>query len=204
MHEPFAILGISPTRDLRLVRTAFRRKAALLHPDRHGNTPEASDRFKRIVKAYESSLRLARGERLETEKTKKPVTTPAPPAPMRERFACPCCDDTFPVADTCPRCEEGLVDTWMGRRVELTEDPRIALMLTRLEEGPRFEVPEIPIPEGARPFLASGLFIAGAWCTATIGLPVLGVMLGGFGLAVAALEVHDRATRPERYRLFIF
>ena len=57
MHDPFVILGLSPTNDTRLIRTAFRRKAALLHPDRHGNTRTASERFKGIVKAYEGALR---------------------------------------------------------------------------------------------------------------------------------------------------
>ncbi len=203
MNEPFAILGISATHDTRFIRAAFRRKAALLHPDRHGNTAAASERFKRVVWAYETALRLARGEDLTPKPGRKPVTTPPPPAPIRERFACPRCDDTFPVDDTCPRCAVAVVDTWRGRRTAAEEDPRVAELITRLE-APQKPPIEIPIPEGARPWLASGGFLAGAFCTGTIGLPVLGVMLAGFGLAVAGLEAHDRLTRADRIRLFIF
>jgi hypothetical protein len=164
MNEPFAILGISPTRDSRLVS----------------------------------------GGSLEEPRAKKPVTTPPPPGPVRERFLCPRCDDTFPVDDTCPRCEEVVVDTWRGQRVTVLDDPRIAKLIAMLERGPRFQPPDIPIPDAARPFVASLLFLGGAYMTASIGLPVLGVMLGGFGLAIAALEVHERATRSARVRLFIF
>jgi hypothetical protein len=204
MNEPFAILGIAPTHDCRLVRAAFRQKAALLHPDQHGNSVAASERFKGIVKAYEAALRLANGGSVDEPRAKKPVTTPPPPGPIRERFACPRCDDTFPVADTCPRCDVGVTDTWRGERVAIADDPRIAELIARLERGPRFAVPELPIPDGARPFIASGFFLSAAYMTASIGLPVLGFMLGAFGLAIGALEVHERATRPARVRLFIF
>jgi hypothetical protein len=204
MNEPFVILGISPTNDTRHIRAAFRRKAALLHPDRHGNTRAASECFKRVVRAYEVALRLARGEDVSSSKSRGPVTTPPPPAPIRERYACPRCDDTFPVDDTCPRCAEVVVDTWRGRRVEVPEDPRIAELITRLEAPPRAPVIDVPIPEQARPWIASTSFLAGAWCTASIGLPILGLMLGAFGLAIASLEAHDRVTRPDRVRLYVF
>ncbi|RLB53393.1 MAG: hypothetical protein DRJ42_12070 [Deltaproteobacteria bacterium] len=209
MNDPFARLGISPTNDARLIRGAFRRKAALLHPDRHGNTRGASERFKGIVRAYEAALREARSGPFRrnrgTENASASVPEPAsPPAPIRERYACPRCDDTFPVADTCPRCTDEVVDTWGGARRSVPEDPRIAELIARLEAGPRFEIPELPIADAARPWVGAAAFVTAGWATTGIGLIALGAMLAAFGLSVAALAAHDQLTQGAKVRLFLF
>jgi len=123
---------------------------------------------------------------------------------MRERYACPRCDDTFPVVDTCPRCADEVVDTWGGTRRVVPEDPRIAALVTRLEAGPRFEVPELPIPEAARPWIGATAFVTAGWATTGIGLVGLGAMLAAFGLSIAALAAHDQLTQDARARLFLF
>lgn len=219
MHDPFARLGISATNDVQHIRGAFRRRAALLHPDRHGNSRAASERFKGIVRAYEASLRAARSGAWRgigsgdgnanrcgdgNESANESADGPARRAPIRERYACPRCDDTFPVADSCPRCSDEVVDTWAGVRREAAEDPRIAELVARLERGPRFEVPQVPIPEGARPWLGALAFVTAGWATASIGLLGLGAMLGIFGVTVASLAAHERLTQDARARLYIF
>lgn len=49
MNNPFATLGIAPTVDLTIIKRAWRSKAHLHHPDKHGD-PE---KFKECLSAYQ-------------------------------------------------------------------------------------------------------------------------------------------------------
>jgi curved DNA-binding protein CbpA len=52
MHDHYALLGISPAATVDVVKTAYRRLATQLHPDKNPS-PDAADRFRLIQKAYE-------------------------------------------------------------------------------------------------------------------------------------------------------
>jgi hypothetical protein len=205
--DAFEVLGVSPDATERDVRAAFRKRALREHPDRLPDDPHASEKFKALVRAYEDALALSRGEIPRSRRraeTRRKGDGPPPP-PIRERFACPACDDTFPVNDLCPRCELGLTDTWQTmERPEAPHDPRIDALIASLELGPRWSMPELPIPESARPWIASVGFLAFGMLTTEVGLVPLGAMLASFGLFIAAVEVHDRATRPAKIREMIF
>ena len=49
----YEILGVSPDADDETIKKAYRKMAQLYHPDKVGNTPESTERFAQICKAYE-------------------------------------------------------------------------------------------------------------------------------------------------------
>jgi curved DNA-binding protein CbpA len=51
--SPYATLGVSKTASIDEVKKAYRKKTLESHPDKHGNTPEATDRFREIQHAYD-------------------------------------------------------------------------------------------------------------------------------------------------------
>lgn len=52
----YKVLGVSPSATDDQVRKAFRQRALDTHPDRHPNEPEASEKFREAVQAYEAIL----------------------------------------------------------------------------------------------------------------------------------------------------
>jgi molecular chaperone DnaJ len=51
-QDPYDILGVASTASAADIRLAFRRRAALLHPDRN-HSPDAGARFREAQQAYE-------------------------------------------------------------------------------------------------------------------------------------------------------
>ena len=49
----YEILGVARDADLQTIRSAFRTRARAEHPDRHGGTSEAHERFLTLKAAYE-------------------------------------------------------------------------------------------------------------------------------------------------------
>ncbi|MEF8712299.1 MAG: DnaJ domain-containing protein [Accumulibacter sp.] len=59
MKDYYAILGIASDASNDVLKTAYRRKALLLHPDRN-KAPEATDLFRDVQEAYETLSDTAR------------------------------------------------------------------------------------------------------------------------------------------------
>lgn len=53
MSDLYATLGVARTASADEVKKAYRKKTLEHHPDRHGNTPEATQRFQQVQHAYE-------------------------------------------------------------------------------------------------------------------------------------------------------
>lgn len=54
MKNLYKILGVPPDASAEEIRNAYRRRALEHHPDRNPDDPEAAERFKEIVEAYET------------------------------------------------------------------------------------------------------------------------------------------------------
>lgn len=54
MNDPYEILGVARDADDEEIKKAYRRKALEHHPDRNGGSPEAAERFKAVMGAYEA------------------------------------------------------------------------------------------------------------------------------------------------------
>ena len=52
MQDNYSKLGISPDATADLIKAAYRKKAALFHPDKN-SSPDAASRFREIQEAYE-------------------------------------------------------------------------------------------------------------------------------------------------------
>jgi curved DNA-binding protein CbpA len=78
MKDYYAILGIASDATSEAVRTAYRKKALQLHPDRN-TAPEATDQFRDIQEAYETlsdaSRRHAYDENRRRNLLDKPLET---------------------------------------------------------------------------------------------------------------------------------
>ena len=53
MADPYATLGVSRDADEKAIKTAYRKLAKQLHPDKNKDNPAASDRFSRVTQAYD-------------------------------------------------------------------------------------------------------------------------------------------------------
>ncbi|MEO6041425.1 MAG: DnaJ C-terminal domain-containing protein [Croceibacterium sp.] len=53
MADPYAILGVQRAADDKAVKSAYRKLAKQLHPDRNTDNPKAAERFSEITRAYD-------------------------------------------------------------------------------------------------------------------------------------------------------
>jgi DnaJ-class molecular chaperone len=51
--DPYSILGVERTADEKAVKSAYRKLAKQLHPDRNKDNPKAAERFSEVTKAYD-------------------------------------------------------------------------------------------------------------------------------------------------------
>ncbi|MBC7921916.1 MAG: DnaJ domain-containing protein [Ferruginibacter sp.] len=83
MPDHYQILGVSQTASKEEVKTAFKKLALTLHPDRNPNNPEAEERFKQVSAAYQV---LSHDEKRAVYDLKQYYTTlPPPPEPTDAR-----------------------------------------------------------------------------------------------------------------------
>lgn len=53
MADPYSILGVSKGADEKAIKTAYRKLAKELHPDKNKDNPKASERFSDVTRAYD-------------------------------------------------------------------------------------------------------------------------------------------------------
>ena len=53
MADPYSILGVSKGADEKVVKSAYRKLAKELHPDKHPDDPNAADKFSNVTRAYD-------------------------------------------------------------------------------------------------------------------------------------------------------
>ncbi|MGB5078331.1 MAG: DnaJ C-terminal domain-containing protein [Sphingorhabdus sp.] len=53
MADPYSILGVSKNADAKAIKTAYRKLAKELHPDKHPDNPKAADKFSDVTRAYD-------------------------------------------------------------------------------------------------------------------------------------------------------
>ena len=53
MADPYSILGVSKGADEKAIKTAYRKLAKELHPDKNADNPKAADRFSEVTRAYD-------------------------------------------------------------------------------------------------------------------------------------------------------
>lgn len=53
MADPYSILGVSKGADEKAVKSAYRKLAKELHPDKHPDDPKAADKFSEVTRAYD-------------------------------------------------------------------------------------------------------------------------------------------------------
>jgi DnaJ-class molecular chaperone len=53
MADPYSILGVPRTADEKAIKSAYRKLAKELHPDRNTDNPKAAERFSEVTKAYD-------------------------------------------------------------------------------------------------------------------------------------------------------
>jgi DnaJ-class molecular chaperone len=53
MADPYSILGVSKGADEKVIKSAYRKLAKELHPDKNKDNPKASDRFSDVTRAYD-------------------------------------------------------------------------------------------------------------------------------------------------------
>ena len=189
MRDAFQILGIPHDSCERSVIRAFRRLALRLHPDVNRDDP-SGETFKDLLHAFEEARAVSRGEpppRNRWRARSGPQPYRPPPRP-RARYVCGRCDDTYPVRDTCPRCDLPLADSWRGECAEAPAEPRVDAMVSALLR----RRPPITI-ERRHVVLASMATIAFGVFEISIGLGPMGVLLiaGGAWACIHALRRED-------------
>lgn len=53
MADPYSILGVSKGADAKAIKSAYRKLAKELHPDKNTDNPKASERFSEVTRAYD-------------------------------------------------------------------------------------------------------------------------------------------------------
>jgi DnaJ-class molecular chaperone len=53
MADPYSILGVSKGADEKAIKSAYRKLAKELHPDKNKDNPKASERFSDVTRAYD-------------------------------------------------------------------------------------------------------------------------------------------------------
>ncbi len=186
MGDPFEVLGLRRDAGEADVRRAFWAKARAMHPDRHPGDRAATERFRRVVLAYEDALRAVRGEPPRARRGWN-----APPRPERpDPWVCDGCGDGFAYGDACPRCDVPLRDARSGRApCPATPPPEPAASRPAFGWLPRVE---------PRPWWLGAACLAVGTTVLAAGLPPagVGIMLSLFGLFVVGLDLHDRLRGP--------
>ena len=95
MQNLYELLGIKKNANLNTIRKAFRRKALIFHPDRN-KSPDATEKFREIVNAYEvlsdpqqrgeydKTLFVSTTPKTQETKTGKFISTPKKKATKQE------------------------------------------------------------------------------------------------------------------------
>lgn len=76
MSDPYATLGVSRTASEKDIKSAYRKLAKELHPDRNQNNPTAAERFSKVTQAYDllsDATRRARFDRGEIDADGNPA-----------------------------------------------------------------------------------------------------------------------------------
>eukprot|EP00922_Rhytidocystis_sp_ex-Travisia-forbesii_P003435 GHVS01005009.1.p1 GENE.GHVS01005009.1~~GHVS01005009.1.p1 ORF type:complete len:230 (+),score=63.87 GHVS01005009.1:52-741(+) len=63
--NPYSLLSISTSASSTLIKSAYRKKARLCHPDKHPNDPTAHDRFNQLRDAYDLLLDVTKRKELD-------------------------------------------------------------------------------------------------------------------------------------------
>ncbi len=53
MSDPYSTLGVSKGADVKAIKTAYRKLAKELHPDKNKDNPNATERFSKVTQAYD-------------------------------------------------------------------------------------------------------------------------------------------------------
>ncbi len=53
MADPYSILGVSKSADEKAIKSAYRKLAKELHPDKNTDNPKAAERFSEVTRAYD-------------------------------------------------------------------------------------------------------------------------------------------------------
>src|SRR5689334_5182613 len=53
MADPYSTLGVARTADEKAIKSAYRKLAKELHPDRNSDNPKAAERFSEVTRAYD-------------------------------------------------------------------------------------------------------------------------------------------------------
>ena len=53
MADPYSILGVAKGADAKAIKSAYRKLAKELHPDKHPENPKAADKFSEVTRAYD-------------------------------------------------------------------------------------------------------------------------------------------------------
>lgn len=192
--DPFAVLGLGPGASEASVREAFWAKARAMHPDRHPSDPHATERFRRVVLAYEDARCLARGEAPPRRARGRGPSRRHRPAPL-DPWQCDGCGDGFAYPDRCPRCDVPLRDA----RAHRAPSPAEPMPDVTPKSG-RWERLRAICAERVAPqpwwIGASCLVFAAAVLALGLRPAGLGVLLGIFGAFVTTLDLHERLRRP--------
>ena len=65
MADPYSLLGISKAADDKAIKTAYRKLAKELHPDKNKDNPKATERFSQVTQAYDLLSDKAKRERFD-------------------------------------------------------------------------------------------------------------------------------------------
>jgi curved DNA-binding protein CbpA len=120
--DPYLVLGVARTATGDEIRAAFRRLAALHHPDRNPDDAGAVDRFKAVNAAHQVIGDPARRRAYDVATAPRPdvrSAAPTPPAPPVEH----------PHADSDDACEVSPLEPSTRRRRSFFWSPFIALAL---------------------------------------------------------------------------